>query len=267
MRKFFFIVLAMALAGCTTVKTAGLVFPETVDTFRAFPSGVVTVRGVGEQMVGYNLFTRAGYYPGYEVTEDFQPPPFAKGQNLPLIKAGSEYVAIARLEGGGYLCMNADKKEKVRATVASPFDGRTQQSTWEACLLVNASSEPYGTAVCDVWNPTASIWREKPVNFLKPKKIMRGLGVAWREAQIVYAGRNGNTIKVLYVELSPSSPFFQMEFTYDLSQSNIIAVKDLTFEVLEATNTSITFVIRTTAEELKTKLDEREKLERERHNI
>lgn len=250
MKKFIFIFAGLLLSGCTTLKVQPLI-PETVEMFRPYATDQIIEKSVGEQLIDYSLLLKAKKYPGYEAIEDFQPPAFAFGQNLPEIKQGSEWVAIAKLADGGYLCKN--KTEGYNAIVRVDFN-KTIRSDWEVCLIVNASNEPYGAAVCGIRAPLASIWREKVKNFLRPKAMVKADKREWREARIIYAGKTRDSIRFIYQETA----LRDLEFTFDLAESKTVAVKDITFEILEATNTSLKYKILTKPEELKTTIERNE---------
>jgi hypothetical protein len=62
---------------------------------------------------------------------------------------------------------------------------------------------------------------------------------------MIYTGKSGNTIRFSYREFSSNrirDPF-TTEILYDLTESNIIAYKSFKAEIIEATNSSITFKI------------------------
>lgn len=249
MKKLFSVFILLLLSGCTTLKVQPI-FPQRVDIFKPYPTEQVMEKAVGEQLIGYSLLLTAKTFPGFEAVEDFQPPAITMGQNLPIIKQGSEWVAIAKLADGGYLCKN--KKEEYNAIITVGF-GKTTKSDWEVCLAVNAANEPYGTATCSTIEPMAFLWEQKVNNFLKPKQIIEMDNKAWQEARIIYAGKTKDAIRFIYQETA----LRDIEFTFDLSESKTVAVKDIAFEILEATNSSIKYKILTKPEELKTKIERR----------
>ena len=63
------------------------------------------------------------------------------------------------------------------------------------------------------------------------------------QQHLIYNGMVGDTIRVGYREFSPSlaRPAFSNEVEYDLAHSNVIAYKDARLEVLDATETSLTY--------------------------
>lgn len=256
MRKLALVLVLLSCAtGCAgiiipTAKTQ-LLTPETVELFKPYSNNAVMEKSVGDQLVGYNLLLKAKAYPGFVATEDFQPQSFAYGQDLYPIKKDSEWVAIAKLETGGYLCRN--KKEAYQPKIMS--FGQEIKAGWDACLLVNSDNEPYGTAVCSVVNPIISVWKQKPAtNFLKPKKIIERDDQAWREARIIYAGKTKDAVRFIYQETA----LRDLEFTFDLSESNVVAVKDIMFEILDASNVSIKYKILTKPEDLKQRIEKRD---------
>lgn len=63
--------------------------------------------------------------------------------------------------------------------------------------------------------------------------------------ELVYNGRSGTTIKLLYREFTEERirPAFTQEVTYDLSQGETIGFKGTRFQVLDADNIRIKYVV------------------------
>ncbi|MFT5635792.1 MAG: hypothetical protein ACI89T_001246 [Cognaticolwellia sp.] len=61
--------------------------------------------------------------------------------------------------------------------------------------------------------------------------------------EIIYNGRSGDNVKFVYRELSESliKPIFFQELEYDISQSQIVNFKNVSIEVVNATNTDINY--------------------------
>lgn len=61
--------------------------------------------------------------------------------------------------------------------------------------------------------------------------------------ELIYNGRSGDTLKFIYRELSDNllRAAFSQDVQYDLSQSSEIGFKNVRLEVIEASNTSITY--------------------------
>jgi hypothetical protein len=62
---------------------------------------------------------------------------------------------------------------------------------------------------------------------------------------LIYTGREGNIIRASYREFSGNlaRPAFTVDVTYDLNDSDIIAFRGARLQILEATNTSITYKV------------------------
>jgi len=62
---------------------------------------------------------------------------------------------------------------------------------------------------------------------------------------LIYTGREGNIIKATYREFSSNlaRPAFTVDVTYDLKDSDIIAFRGARLQILEATNTLITYKV------------------------
>lgn len=63
--------------------------------------------------------------------------------------------------------------------------------------------------------------------------------------ELVYNGKSGTTLKFVYREYvnDMARPAFNQDLQYDLNESNIIGIKGLRVEVLNATNTKIEYKI------------------------
>lgn len=64
--------------------------------------------------------------------------------------------------------------------------------------------------------------------------------------ELIYNGKSRDTIRMSYLEYvdDMARPSFFQELTYDLSESRLIAFRDIRMEVLEATNIGIRFVVK-----------------------
>lgn len=256
-RSCFFIICAYALTACVPMplsQPVSPISPEKVESFKPYASGVVMEKRIGEPLVGYNLLLTVNAYPGFVATEDFQLPPLGEIQT-PMVKKGSNWKAIGSMEGGTLIVKNHD--EPFVVNYSNPLSV-TGTFTSEICIAVNAAGEPYGTSDCRTTMVYVEAWETKPNNFFKPTTVYEKDAKAWREAVIIYAGKTKGSIRLLYRETALND----MEFTFDLSEGSEIAIKDIVFDVLEATNTYIKYVIKTPPEELKSRIQQRQKLER-----
>ena len=65
--------------------------------------------------------------------------------------------------------------------------------------------------------------------------------------QLIYNGKNGNYVKFLYREISQGEylrPAFSQEIQYDLEEGNEIGFKGARIEVLDATNRTIIYKVK-----------------------
>lgn len=277
---FVMLIGAATLSGCASSITLTQVTPVKADGFSPFESGVVKTKGVGEVMVMYNLLVNVEAYPGFVATEDFKLPN-PTGQTYPTVEKGSEWKVFAKTEDGSLVAKNINKR--MSPVYTNPLSGQTMEMPREVCLLVNGMGEPYGVVtyvrcrtapyenepygsegymrcamdskdrVFFVFNPDKMIWDDKPKNFLKPTTVFHGR----KSGKIIYLGKTSTAIRLLYQETGVGAK--DLELTFDLGESNVIAVKDIILEILEATNTSISFIVKTNAGELKARIIERER--------
>ncbi|MBI5969698.1 MAG: hypothetical protein HY884_00880 [Deltaproteobacteria bacterium] len=283
----FFFLGAATLSGCAAGVTLTPVTPVKADGFSPFESGVVKTKNVGEVMVMYNLLVNVDAYPGFVATEDFKLPA-PTGQTYPVIEKDSEWKVFAKTEDGSFVAKNINKR--MSPVYTNPVRGQTMEMPREVCLLVNGMGEPYGVVTyrrCSkkpdalygteeylkcalslrehredqmsekraifAMSPQAERWENKPKNFLKPTTIFHGT----KSGKIIYLGKTREAIRVLYQETGVDTR--DLELTFDLTESKVIAVKDVIIEILEATNTSISYIVKTKADDLKARLMERER--------
>ena len=67
----------------------------------------------------------------------------------------------------------------------------------------------------------------------------------YKGAEIEYAGKSRDVLTFVYSEFNPPHPrlSFTREFRIDLSEGNVGVFKGAVFEVIEATNTTITYKV------------------------
>lgn len=289
MRRFLAALsVVILLAGCAPLVTIWPVEPEKIELLDSFKYEGVQERMTGEPVFHYMLNAKAR--PGFIATEDFQPPPDTNhspsGLPVPLIKAGSEWVAVGSLrepDGNGYVCMNVKERPMI---VYSPA------LAWEFCLLVDKEGAAYGTAFCEdedarkfrkEWlgkDYAKDLHRElnyrttmdkharrsgavgavfiqpwdknPPKGLFKTRKIYSAELLIGRS--IVYAGKTGSILRFIYREWLQQD----MELTFDIRESNLIGISGIQFEVVDATSSSIKFKIITPTEHIKEMQDEQE---------
>jgi len=76
------------------------------------------------------------------------------------------------------------------------------------------------------------------------KKIARSHAESYQR-QIIYTGKSGNTIYLMYREFKNdmARPAFTQNLTFDLSDSKVVGVMGARLKVMKATNTNIEYVL------------------------
>ena len=82
-------------------------------------------------------------------------------------------------------------------------------------------------------------------SWANPQKVAGFTGPGRFMQELVYTGRSGNTIKLIYREFvnDMARPSFYTDLQYDLSQSKIIVYKQYRIQVFDATNEAITYSV------------------------
>lgn len=224
--KWTFLVCMIALFGCSHIS------PQTVKTFRSSSASYVigeeAVRYTGEPMV---VEEELVFYKAPVASVDYQPPA-QLGSTYPLITQGTEFTPYGRLDTGETL---------YRADGLKPRTITGERVSWDYCIAADSDGQAYGDAACALG--IIRRWEPKPENFLE-MKVFHKEGTSRRE--LVYGGRSGSTIKVLYREFrgSLAAQAFYQELSYDLSESNTIRFRGMAIDVKDATNSLIRFTVR-----------------------
>jgi len=93
-------------------------------------------------------------------------------------------------------------------------------------------------------NSTRSLFtKELPSNINGKIEDSREFSDVSFKRELVYSGRSGNTITILYREFmnDMARPAFTQEIKYDISSTKIIGYKNAKFEVIDADNVSIKY--------------------------
>jgi len=178
---------------------------------------------------------------GFIAIENYQPPAITVAEvgtfHYALILKDSEWAIIGTLDNGDYVCKNSSYSEPILN------NAETQGNT---ALLVNKKNEPYGFADYTGNQVSLRVWSTKPENFLKQedKVFLRGS----HKQELLYNGKSQNTIKVSYREFNNdfSRPAVTQELTYDLAEGKTIGFRGMKIDVVEATNLTIKFIVRST---------------------
>ena len=118
-----------------------------------------------------------------------------------------------------------------------------QQWIWDGKTFDDILSDPVWTkdAVPRVLDLTTNLTYEDAFESSRPYRIKNDR----LQQSIEYAGRVGDTVTFIYSEFmgGMARDAFTREFRFDLSEGNVGAFKGAVFEVLDATNATITYKI------------------------
>jgi len=189
-----------------------------------------TPRTTMMKIVGETMIERKNMniYPGFEAAEDFKAPININNGPSPLIYKGTGWICQSFVMTDYYSCT------KILGAGEFNYD-----------LVIDRSGAIRGIAL------------DASTRFLNFVQIVEGKLIpvdrpvmgSYKQVLIyngISNGKSKDNIKVSYREYvgDKTSPAFSQDLTYDLSESREIAFRDLRIEVLEATNSSITFFVK-----------------------
>ena len=217
------------LFGCVPKVHVAPILPRTEQTYS------VKLGEVQESLLGDPMVSRINGFSarGYIATSNYQPPSLDGGRlQFSPIATDSVWAVIGKLENGDSICRNESSQvPKVN-------------SQWEYCLVVNDADEAYGYTPCSRESVYPKSWDAKPHGFLK--KVDRVYLKGSFKQELIYNGKSQNTIKLTYREFKDdfARPAISQELTYDLSEGKIIEYRAMKVEILEATNSGIRFIVK-----------------------
>lgn len=230
------ILFCITLMGCVGLQTASvqpvIQTPEHRNSSSSIV-GKVTESRTGEPMiVKEDLY----FYDGVIATTSFQPPS-ALYIYYPQINKGTTFITYGTTDNGDVFYKRSDGiKPNVQGGPVY----------WDYCIIVNSSGVPYGDGMCN--GDYIKTWETKPSpSFLEKSKIYN---TGSNRKELIYNGKSKDTIKLAYREYKDdlARPAFYQDLTYDLSESKIIGFRSMNIEVIEATNSSIKFIVKSPME-------------------
>lgn len=213
----------LLLAGCASISSPDkkAVRPdiEKID----LKIGQAQTKTVGEPMIiKATLFG----FPGFTASNDYQVPGYL-GVRYPYITNGSSWRCDSVLENGNYLCTNPNLITQFQYTY---------------CLVITPAGEGVGDASCSSWFVVRE-WSDGPQKIFTPTKIYRE--GSFRQ-ELIYNGKAKDSIRLTYREFKNdmARPAFFQDLAYDLSESKTIGFRGMLIDVVEATNSTITFIVK-----------------------
>jgi hypothetical protein len=176
---------------------------------------------------------------GFIATDNYQPAAITIAGtgtfHYALIARDSEWAIIGTMDNGDMVCKNSSYPEPIL---------NNAETKGNTVLLVNKQNEPYGFADYAAGQVNPRLWANRPANLLKKadKVFLRGS----RKQELLYNGKSQNNIKLSYREYNNdfTCPAITQDLTYDLVESKAIGFRGMKIDVLEATNLSIKFIVR-----------------------
>ncbi len=215
------------LSGCFATIYPLLQVPEHKKS-TSFQLGQNQQIGLGDPMiVEEDLF----FYKGLEAIADYeQPKKF--GVYYPTIKEGALFKLYGNLKNGDKAYQEIDG-ERARDLYGNPV-------SWAYCIVVNADGQAYGITACNT--ELVAKW-PAPVDFLKEAMVYQKGSL---KQELIYNGKSKDSIKLLYREFNDNMarPAFSQELSYDLAESKTIGFRKMRIEIIEATNSYVKFIIR-----------------------
>jgi hypothetical protein len=203
------------------------------EKFTSYKIGQIQEKKVGDAMI---TVVDGWVIDGFIAVKEYQQPPLVL-MGIPIIyppiKINSEWFYKGKTDSG-------DIVYSPYVPLLPTVSGSPAQ--WEYCIVSNAQNEFYGFTSCH-WISIQE-WPEKIPDLLKPSKIYKEGSY---KQELIYNGKSKDMIKLQYREYKNdmARPAFYQDLIYDLSDSNLIGFKGLNIEVIEATNLTISFIVKT----------------------
>ena len=225
-RLIFIILICTVFAGCATVTPFSTRDHETIISYQI---GQVQQVNTGESMVSEGSLI---FYKGLIAESDYKVPNHI-GILSPLIPAGTKFEPFGKLSNGDILYKCSDPYIKPTTYLGDPVIG-------SFCIAVNSPGDAYGDGNCSY--DYVNKWSE-PSKFLKENKVYTENSF---KKELIYNGKEKDIIKISYREYMKdfARPAFYQDLSYDLTESKIISFRKMSIEVIEATNSYIKFIVK-----------------------
>lgn len=230
MKKLILLLISVAIVACETVTPIMQVKQHLSSS--TFDIGKIKQTNIGDYMV---MEQDIIYYEGLTIISDFQPPS-SLTISYPLLSSGTTFEPYGKLKSG----------EIVYKSIESGLLSTNKINglpLYTYCLIVDAEKNAIGDSSGDSSDCSSVIVRQWPQSI--PMKETKFIQKGSFRKELVYQGKSGNTIRLLYREFCDemARPAFYQDLTYDMTETNIIGFREMTIEVIEATNLYIKFVL------------------------
>ena len=226
MRVVILIAVLLLLNGCAS----GI--PPKIKVLNTLMPGVVQIKKSGEPMLETGLIKSV---PGFMARANSYLSDM-DGVVFPLVKKGTTWQCFSRIDNGDLLCSN----EEYFSNEELPTS--TNQSALDKPSFV---IRPWGEFRGFFYKSTGRI-SEQPG---KLKGVFVPVEVPMPETykhELIYDGRVEDNIKITYLEFAEdfTRPTFFQGLSFNIASLNIINVKNIMIEVLEANSQQIRFIVK-----------------------
>lgn len=220
LEKGFFTIVVLLLCACTAKF-------ETVSPQKHFLDTTLNIqetKTLGEPMI----VNKDGLiYPSFVAIDNAQVPNINLIVGFSPIKVGDVFNCDRKIiDKDQYYCSNPN----FIAYFNPPSVG---------CILIDNYGKLVGRGACSWFGNNNYI--DNPRIVFKNTHDFKGF-----RQELIYNGKSQNSIKVQYREFNNDMirPAFFQELSFDLSESPIIGFRGMRIEVIKATNSDITFIVR-----------------------
>jgi len=231
MKKFSSILAAaLLLSGCAAITPVSI--DVVVKNSTTFVLGQMQEKNAGEAMV---IEANLRFYNAPVAVKKFQPPP-QLGNIYPPIKPGIVFKPYGRLKNGDMLYTSPSLEPRTM------FGGLAD---WAYCIAVDREGTAYGDAACGIG--LVRKWENAPEGLVEMRPVYSKGSV---KRELIYNGRSGNKVNIIYREYQHdfSTPAVTQEMAYDLSEGPVIKFKQMDIEVLDASSSTIKYIVMSTME-------------------
>lgn len=201
--------------------------------------GQTLEKKIGEVMVANEDLH---FYDGLIATSDYNPKPqlFMGTITYPTIKKGYMFKKVGKFDNGDIMYVSINELH----AYGGGWGDLKYQPLRIYSIITNSLGEPYGDASSDGY--FVRTWDDKP-NFLATQRVYEK--ESFRE-ELTYMGKTKDTIKLSYREYMDNlaRPAFTQDLMYDLAESKTISFKSMNIDIIEATNSSIKFIVKSPLE-------------------
>jgi hypothetical protein len=205
----------------------------TIKSFNTFAPGVVQTKQVGEALFEKGTIN---VMPGFRAQRDCNLP-LMEHLLFPPLKRGDLLACKGRLDNGDYLCAKQElRREEVQTDSGAPLPDDLP------LFMITPGGELRGLFFAGNGN-TVTLEESQRKSLFVPAEITSN--GSFKE-ELVYDGKSDDIIKLSYREFAGdlTRPSLFQGFSYNMASLDIIRIRDVIIEVLEATDSTIRYVVK-----------------------